>query len=192
MSDKDNNSDKEKTKSKSSDKTVSIGPHLLASGDFDKLYGKGMSLIEEVAAYLDGEGRKESRELDRDAAFVYASESMRLTTRLMQMASWLLLQRAIVEGEISSQAAKEEKAKIKFTAPSPNKNGPGWDKLPKKLAQYIEMGDELYERVIQLDRLEKGGLAQKQEQSEINKKQKSGIEEQLSRLNEAFGKKPNK
>ena len=34
-------------------------------------------------------------------ALSYASESMRLTTRLMQLASWLLLQRAVAEGELS-------------------------------------------------------------------------------------------
>jgi hypothetical protein len=36
----------------------------------------------------------ESKKLERGATLVYATESMRLTTRLMQVASWLLLHRA--------------------------------------------------------------------------------------------------
>ena len=57
-----------------SGKTVSkatpIGPHLVASGDFIRLYKEGMALIEEVAAYLDGEGRDQSRGLGREAGVV--------------------------------------------------------------------------------------------------------------------------
>ena len=45
------------------------------------------------------DNRIESRTLPREASFCYATESMRLTTRLMQLASWLLLQRAVNEGD---------------------------------------------------------------------------------------------
>ena len=64
---------------------------------FDRTFQEGMALVEETAAYLDGPGRQESKSLDRRAALGYASESMRLTTRLMQVASWLLVQRAVRE-----------------------------------------------------------------------------------------------
>ena len=90
---------------------VPIGPRIVASGGFDLLYREGMSLIEDVAAYLDGTGRTESRNLPREASFTYATESMRLTTRLMQLASWLLLQRAVNEGELT--------ACLLYTSPSP-------------------------------------------------------------------------
>ena len=78
---------------------IAIGPRIVASSGFDALYREGMGLIEAVAAYLDAEGRVESRMLPREAGFLYATESMRLTTRLMQLASWLLLQRAVNEGD---------------------------------------------------------------------------------------------
>jgi len=83
-----------------SKQAVALTPRLMASGGFEVLYREGMGLIEEVAAYLDGPGRADSKALSREASFVYATESMRLTTRLMQLASWLLLQRAVNEGEI--------------------------------------------------------------------------------------------
>ena len=66
-----------------------------ASEQFEKVFREGMGLVEETANYLDGPGRKDARLLDRNGAIAYATESMRLTTRLMQLASWLLLQRAI-------------------------------------------------------------------------------------------------
>ena len=45
----------------------------MASGGFDLLYREGMGLIEDVASYLDGEGRADSRILGREASFLYAT-----------------------------------------------------------------------------------------------------------------------
>ncbi|MCF6343564.1 MAG: DUF1465 family protein [Devosiaceae bacterium] len=184
MSDKDNKTDATSI----GPNLLSIGPSLLASKDFDRLYSQGMGLIEEVAAYLDGEGRKQSRELNREAAFVYASESMRLTTRLMQMASWLLLQRAIREGEVTSNNVIDEKEKIKFLTSTSDKSGPGWSDLPSKLLDYIEKGEHLYERVIRVDRLDNESIEEIQVEAEKSLEVAGGIAEQFSRLNAAFGK----
>src|SRR6516225_4327360 len=66
---------------------VSFGERLANSQAFADLFRDGMALVEETASYLDGPGRKESKKLERTAALAYATESMRLTTRLMQLAS---------------------------------------------------------------------------------------------------------
>ncbi len=79
---------------------------------FDRTFEEGMTLVEETAAYLDGAGRHDSKILSRNAALAYASESMRLTTRLMQVASWLLVQRAVKEGEMAAEAACAENYRL--------------------------------------------------------------------------------
>src|SRR6058998_4395941 len=107
---------------KSVNPAVSFGERVAASQAFADLFRDGMSLVEQTAAYLDGPGRQESKKLSRNAALAYATESMRLTTRLMQLASWLLLHRAVKEGEMSLAQASREKSKVKFSAPEP---GPG-------------------------------------------------------------------
>ena len=61
-------------------------------------------------------GRQQSKKLERAAALAYATESMRLTTRLMQLASWLLLHRAVKEGEMSLAQASKEKSKVKLAS----------------------------------------------------------------------------
>jgi len=162
---------------------VALGPRIVASGGFTALYREGMTLIEDVAAYLDGDGRTESRGLSREASFVYATESMRLTTRLMQLASWLLLQRAVNEGELTPENARTEKEKVKFSATPTERGGPGFDQLPQTLLDYIDHGDRLFERVQQFDKLERGGIA------EIAPSATEGsIGDQLARLKAAFGK----
>src|ERR1700692_2550498 len=95
---------------------VLFGARLAASQNFSQLFRDGMKLVEETAAYLDGPGRQDSRKLDRSASLRYATESMRLTTRLMQLLSWLLLHRAVNEGEMSLAQANKERAKDKLSA----------------------------------------------------------------------------
>src|SRR5690606_32839233 len=135
-----------------------------------------------VAAYLDEQGRIESRVLPREAGFLYATESMRLTTRLMQLASWLLLQRAVNEGEISRENARSEKEKVKFSATPSERGGPGYDQLPSALREFIDKGDRLFDRVMQLDALERGELPA------VAETRANGVADQLARLKAAFGR----
>lgn len=169
------------TDARSPSDAVALTPRLLASGGFDMLYREGMGLIEEVAAYLDGDGRSESKTLNREASFVYATESMRLTTRLMQLASWLLLQRAVNEGEISPEQALSEKAKVKFSALPSDRGGPGWDAIPAQMKAYIDKGDRLFERVVKFDRVERG------EDIPAEPVGENALASQMDRLRAAFG-----
>ena len=166
--------------SETSNPAIALGPRIAASGGFDQLYREGMGLIEAVATYLDQEGREESRLLPREASFLYATESMRLTTRLMQIASWLLLQRAVNEGEITRENARSEKEKVQFSATPSERGGPGYDRLPERLREFIDQGDRLFDRVTQLDKLERGKMP------EVPSGQVNGIADQFSRLQAAF------
>ncbi len=111
---------------------VSFGARLANSAAFAALFRDGMALVEETATYLDGPGRQDSKNLARAAALAYATESMRLTTRLMQLASWLLLHRAVKEGEMSLAQARKEKTKVKL-APTEASDPDAILLLPEKL-----------------------------------------------------------
>ncbi len=90
---------------------VTLG-EFMASGLFQRTYGEGMRLVEETSAYLDGAGREAAKALPREASLAYAGESMRLTTRLMQVASWLLVRKAVHEGEMTAEEANSEKYRL--------------------------------------------------------------------------------
>src|SRR5687767_5260318 len=79
---------------------------------FDRTFDEGMALVEETARYLDGKGREEARTLPRKAAMLYAGESMRVTTRLMQAASWLLVQRAVRDGDMDRSDALHDRYRL--------------------------------------------------------------------------------
>jgi len=163
--------------------TISFAGRAAASSQFKTLYSEGMSLVEETAAYLDGQGRAASKVLPRMASVLYAAESMRLTTRLMQMASWLLLQRAVNEGELTAENARAEKEKVKFSATPTERGGPGYATLPERLRDYITKGDRLFERVQQFDKLERGNI-----DDTAPSIAEGSIGDQLARLRAAFGK----
>jgi regulator of CtrA degradation len=128
---------------------VLFGERLAGSQAFSALFREGMALVEETAGYLDGPGRREAKALERAAALAYATESMRLTTRLMQLASWLLLHRAVQEGEMSLAQASKEKTKVKLGA---NGSDPEMVKLlPARLRDLIARSLRLQDRVRRLD-----------------------------------------
>ncbi|MFL6813165.1 MAG: DUF1465 family protein [Bradyrhizobium sp.] len=130
--------------------TVSFGERLAASQHFSALFREGMTLVEETASYLDGPGRQESKKLERGAALAYATESMRLTTRLMQLASWLLLHRAVKEGEMTLTQANREKTKVKLSAADPGANEMV-ERLPQQLRDLIARSMALQSKVRRLD-----------------------------------------
>src|SRR5437660_7205703 len=135
---------------KSVNGAVSFGERIAGSQAFADLFRSGMALVEETAAYLDGPGRQESKRLQRNAALAYATESMRLTTRLMQLASWLLLHRAVKEGEMSLAQASKEKAKVKLSAEEYNDEY-NLKLVPERLRALIARSKALQRAVRRLD-----------------------------------------
>ncbi|MES2835475.1 MAG: DUF1465 family protein [Pseudomonadota bacterium] len=120
-----------------------------ASELFDRTFAEGMELVEETAAYLDGDGRRESKLLSRASALAYAGESMKLTTRLMQVASWLLVQRAVREGDMAPEAACEPRYRLNDRKIEAEVTDPD---LPIALVEYLVRADKLYDRALHLDR----------------------------------------
>ena len=121
------------------------------SEQFEKVFKEGMGLVEETANYLDGPGRQDARLLDRYGAVAYATESMRLTTRLMQLASWLLLQRATGAGEMTSEEARKEKHRISLSDIGRGNALSGSEQLPEALKDLVERSLRLHLRVQRLD-----------------------------------------
>lgn len=128
---------------------ISFGEVYARSDTFRTLFKEGMALVEETADYLDGEGRTAARDLPRPLSILYATESMRLTTRLMQLASWLLLHRAVREGDMTAERAREEKRKIRMDAPADAP--PGREQLPEAFQALLWRSLRLQKRVERID-----------------------------------------
>ena len=151
-----------------------------ASELFERTFQEGMELVEAAAAYLDGDGRRDSKLLSRNAALAYAGESMRVTTRLMQVASWLLVQRAVRKGDMTAEAAGEPRYRVGEPAPRPPAREAGAEPLPEPLLSLAERSERLFERVSKLDRRMYGAAAEGDEDP-------NAVLAQFERLRAAFG-----
>jgi regulator of CtrA degradation len=143
---------------------------------FERTFDEGMALVEETARYLDGKGREESKDLPRKAALLYAGESMRVTTRLMQAASWLLVQRAVHDGEMEPEQAAGDRYRLGSKEICLGGRDGGVELLPKTLQDLLTRSDNLYRRIARLDDILFGGAA-------VN----TGVQTQMERLEKAFG-----
>ena len=146
---------------------------------FERTFQEGMDLVEQTVCYLDGEGRQESKLLSRDAALAYAGESMRLTTRLMQVASWLLVQRAVREGDMAPAAACEDRYRLNADAAARGEVPTPRSELPHGLSRLADRAERLYDRVRHLD---KQMYLQSQTHERTN-----AVRGHMDRLKSAFG-----
>ena len=132
--------------------TVSFGERFARSEQFNQIFKEGMTLVERTAAYLDGEGRSEARKLRPPLNIAYANESMRLTTRLLELASWLLVRRALRNGEITSDEAARKRARLRLGPQGQPSHIMHFAELPSGLRSLIEQSHLLADRIAQLDR----------------------------------------
>jgi len=142
---------------------------------FDRTFREGMELVEETAAYLDGDGRRDSKLLSRATALAYAGESMKLTTRLMQIASWLLVQRAVREGDMKPEAACDRRYRLADRTADAEPTDP---ELPIALVEYLVRAEKLYDRALHLDRRM---FVDAPDEEAVNP-----VQSQMDRLNAAF------
>ena len=148
------------------------------SEHFARLFRDGMDMVEETAAYLDGPGREDAKTLGRAGALAYAAESMKLTTRLMQAASWLLAQRQVAEGDLSA----DQLVTGQYRLPDDDDVEDLWpadgDPVPGVLADLAARSRQLYARLKRID----DSLFE----DTATANGSSPVEDQMNRLKNAF------
>ena len=128
------------------------GPGDFTGGQlFDRVFAEGMGLVEQAAAYLDGPGRSESKRLSREAGLTYASWSMELTTRLMQAASWLVMQKAVRDGDMKSDEALAPKYRMVRETPPLDASAQAGNGLPERFLELVANSEALYDRICRID-----------------------------------------
>ena len=138
---------------KSQHQPVQFGERLVGSAQFERLFADGMALVERTAAYLDSEGRSEAKRLQGPVSVAYATESMRLTTRLLELASWLLIRRSLKNGEITTEEANAKRARLKIGGSGRPSHNAHFGSLPESLRALIEESFQMSDRVLQIDRV---------------------------------------
>lgn len=106
------------------------------AGDFTAC----MKLVGDTAAYLDGKGRADQKALQEYLQKAYAFEAARLTTCLLDIASFYLIQRAYVSREVTDEEARGKLSKLRWKGYLP----PTFDWIPAELSTLAKKTTILY------------------------------------------------
>ncbi len=148
---------------------------------FKLLFREGMDLVETAAGYLGGPGKREARALPRSLALAYATESMRLTTRLTHLTSWLLHTRAVHEGELTAAQTVQAKQKIHLICQPLASPMEVFLELPAGLRDLCDQSLSLQSRIARMDELGRAKLKEPPPHA---------VQLQFDRLREAFAAPP--
>ena len=114
----------------------------------DSLYVEAMVLADEARAYFDSSGRDDRLSLDPIVRVGFACESLKVTTRLMQIIAWLLTQRAVAAGELSRDQARTPERRL---GEAPESEADLLPALPETALMLIRASQELYDRIRRID-----------------------------------------
>jgi len=102
---------------------------LLSFQGLDRLYGETMALIEETSRYGQKQGRLIMQSYAPEIANFYARQMRRLSIRLYQIATFLMLARAVRDGDMECSDAMRESEKITLEQLLPDADDPAWNRM---------------------------------------------------------------
>lgn len=114
----------------------------------DQLYTEAMLLADEARGYFDDAGRDDRQDLEPFARVGFACESLKVTTRIMHIVAWLLTQRAVETGELTTIEGQRPERRLGNANDSDDKVV---GMLPDQAQSLIRQSIDLYERVRRLD-----------------------------------------
>ncbi|NBV76961.1 DUF1465 family protein [bacterium] len=110
---------------------------------FDPTFRSTMLLVEKTATYLDGSGRSAYKQLSPRAQLVYATASMRLTTSLLETASWCIAWRGYKDGETRREDLERQMRRVSLKETQIE----GTQHLPTELVTLIREAQTLFRNI---------------------------------------------
>jgi regulator of CtrA degradation len=138
-------------------RTDGVGTGQSATGSlttafFSKTYDETLAMLEEAHGYLR-HCHPIADELDQPLGIlIVRTEAFRLSSRLMQAAAWLLVQRAVHNGEIDPDEARHDpKYRLGARKVCRDDSMHGHPAIPGPLLDLLERSLNLYVRIERLD-----------------------------------------
>lgn len=131
------------------DESTPLVPQVrITSRLIDSLYTEAIVLADEARSYFDDAGRDDRATLEPFARVGFACESLRVTTRIMQIVAWLLTQRAIESDEIAMRDGRRRETRLGYAQES---DPAVVAQLPQATQRLINSSADFYSRVQRID-----------------------------------------
>jgi len=120
---------------------------------FTRTYDETLDLIVEARNYMvyNRPAARRSRASNENLRF--SCEALRVTSRLTQVMAWLMLQRAVQDGEISAREACDEKNRLSGQSVCLDESGLEDNEIPAGLRSLLNRSLSLYKRISRLEEM---------------------------------------
>ncbi len=119
----------------------------------ERTYDETIQLLEEALEYGRHGGKENVLGLPPVEKLQITGESMRLTARLSGIMAWLLVQKALVNAEITLDRARSEPCQLSAYDVCLTEGRMGKKACPEQLSGMLNHSRDLYGRVVKMDRM---------------------------------------
>ena len=120
---------------------------------FTRTYDEALDLIVEARNYMVYNRPTARRVRPSGDNLRLSCEALRVTSRLTQVMAWLMLQRAVQDGEISPQEACDEKNRLSGQSVCLDDGGVEDTDIPAGLRSLLSRSLNLYQRISRLEEM---------------------------------------
>lgn len=118
---------------------------------FRRTYDETLDLMVEARNYMAYVERRERERAGAVAGLRISCEAMRVTSRLTQVMAWLMMQRAVHEGELAAEDALAEANRLSGGEVCLDDSFSADATLPNGLRSLLDRSLSLYQRVSRLE-----------------------------------------
>lgn len=124
---------------------------VLTPALIEPLYAEALALADEARGYFAQTGQDDRLDLEPMERVLFSCESLKVTTRLMQVISWLLVGKAVAAGEMTPEEALVPDRRLGFVEDSDEAREPRLTLLPAQALSLIRRSRDLYQRVSHIE-----------------------------------------
>ena len=120
---------------------------------FTRTYDETLDLIVEARNYMVHARPVGRRARISNENLRFSCEALRVTSRLTQVMAWLMLQRAVQDGEISAREACDERHRLSGQSVCLDESGQEDSDIPAGLRSLLNRSLSLYQRISRLEEM---------------------------------------
>ncbi|MBC7951694.1 MAG: DUF1465 family protein [Rhodospirillaceae bacterium] len=124
---------------------------MQAPAYFRRTYDETLDLMVEARNYMAYAERRERERAGLVTGLRMSCEAMRVTSRLTQVMAWLMIQRAVHEGEVDAREALDERNRLSGGDVCLDDTFGGDQNLPNGLRSLLQRSLSLYQRIVRLE-----------------------------------------
>jgi regulator of CtrA degradation len=116
----------------------------------DQLYNQATAIADESRRYFSGHSKTDRAALGAIDRVLYTAESLRISTRLMHVISWVMIRKAVANGEMSLEESLSARHRLDDIELCRGSDPRDLRKLPRSVIILSHQSLKIYQRALRL------------------------------------------